>query len=468
MRCRIRWNIIVYVGLTAFALILFVFNVGYKSIEAQFITISPQISIAIEQNPKKLWNRVETSLNQLSGFSDIQCDAILSGNSEAAEKAKQWYFPFQDASKIWNEIEESYDQCQTLKEFFVFPELPFTVEEAEYPLAYGALVHKDITQVTYLLSSIYRPNNVYAFVVDGKASIDFKRRINILSDCLPNVYVQHTTVVRWCGYEIVRSVFNTVRLLAGLKQQWKYFQYLSGVDLPLKTNLEMTRIFKTLNGAFISEISEFQNRRLFNISATSPLPLFKSSLSATFSRESADYMISSAMVSNLLSYLKNTKCPDESIWTTIAGNPDLLPLPGGFNASALLTRRKKEIKEGHNSFTDPEITRPNNNTFIPTQYYISRYQVWKPSPNCKGKYVASSCVFGVDDLPILISRPELVVHKLYFDYQPATYFCLLRQHWQRSLNIELQQKFNADSYQNLAQVKAVNGEPLDKIRFYYK
>uniref|UniRef100_A0A914YG43 Core-2/I-Branching enzyme n=1 Tax=Panagrolaimus superbus TaxID=310955 RepID=A0A914YG43_9BILA len=384
--------------------------------------------------------------------SSIQCDAIFAGDQKAVEKAKKWQFPFQDVTKIWKKIEESHDQCLTLKKYFVFPDLPLSIEEAEFPLAYGALVHKDITQVTYLLSSIYRSNNVYAFVVDGKASIDFKRRINLLSDCLPNVYVQHTTVVKWCGYEIVRSVFNALRLLANLKQEWKYFQYLSGVDLPLKTNLEMTRIFNELNGAFISEVSEFQNRRLRNISVTSPLPLFKSSLSATFSRASADYMISSPIVSNLLSYLKNTKCPDESIWATIAGSPDLLPLPGGFNASALLTRRRKEIKEGHHSFIDPKITRPNNNTFVPTQYYISRYQVWKPSSNCKGKYVASSCVFGVDDLSVLISRPELVVHKLYFDFQPATYFCLLRHHWQRSLNIESQQYFKADSYMNLAQV----------------
>uniref|UniRef100_A0A914YKA5 Uncharacterized protein n=1 Tax=Panagrolaimus superbus TaxID=310955 RepID=A0A914YKA5_9BILA len=76
------------------------------------------------------------------------------------------------------------------EKIFCFPDLPLSIEEAEFPLAYGALVHKDITQVTYLLSSIYRSNNVYAFVVDGKASVDFKRRINLLSDCLPNVYVQ--------------------------------------------------------------------------------------------------------------------------------------------------------------------------------------------------------------------------------------------------------------------------------------
>jgi hypothetical protein len=40
------------------------------------------------------------------------------------------------------------------------------------------------------------------------------------------------------------------------------FQYLSGVDLPLKTNLEMVRIFKQLNGTINAEVTKFQPERL--------------------------------------------------------------------------------------------------------------------------------------------------------------------------------------------------------------
>ena len=37
-----------------------------------------------------------------------------------------------------------------------------------------------------------------------------------------------------------------------------------------------------------------------------------------------------------------------------------------------------------------------------------------------------SCVFGFADLPELYRRPELVAHKLYMNFEPATFFCLYR------------------------------------------
>ena len=41
-----------------------------------------------------------------------------------------------------------------------------------------------------------------------------------------------------------------------------FFQYLSGSDLPLKTNFEMVRIFKQLKGTANAEVTEFDQRRL--------------------------------------------------------------------------------------------------------------------------------------------------------------------------------------------------------------
>lgn len=52
------------------------------------------------------------------------------------------------------------------------------------------------------------------------------------------------------------------------------------------------------------------------------MPLWKSSLSSLFSREAADAMVKSDKVRRLLMFLKLTDCPDESLWATIAGNPD--------------------------------------------------------------------------------------------------------------------------------------------------
>ena len=51
---------------------------------------------------------------------------------------------------------------------------------------------------------------------------------------------------------------------------------------------------------------------------------------------------------------------------------------------------------------------------------------------CYGKYVRWICIFGVVDLPLLYSRPELFANKLHANYQPATLNCLEEWHHNRS------------------------------------
>ena len=198
------------------------------------------------------------------------------------------------------------------------------------------------------------------------------------------------------------------------------------------------------------------------------MKLFKASLSATFSRESANVMTNSSKITDLLSFLKNTKCPDESIWATIAGNPDVLPMPGGFNGTALLHAKKenlKKIKNKENIPSKPYVRGPGE-TFYPKQYYIPRYQVWGSKIKCKGQLVSGSCVFGVEDLPVLVKRAELMVHKLYLSYQPVAYFCLLRHQWKRALDFKEQAKFNAKAYSTIAHVEYLHGKPLSELEFY--
>lgn len=48
--------------------------------------------------------------------------------------------------------------------------------------------------------------------------------------------------------------------------------------------------------------------------------LFKSSISATFSRKSANFIATDKRVLEILDFLNGTNVPDESFWATIAGN----------------------------------------------------------------------------------------------------------------------------------------------------
>ncbi|KIH52268.1 Core-2/I-Branching enzyme [Ancylostoma duodenale] len=142
-----------------------------------------------------------------------------------------------------------------------------------------------------ILSAIYQPQNQFCIAVDANSDEKFWRIITELARCYPNIQTFRAKKIEWCSFEIIEAIFECVVRLSNSTVQWKYIQILSGVDAPLKTNLEMVRIFKALNGSFNTEVlpfklSRLQGKRVEN----SPLPPFKSSLSAVFSREAADFM----------------------------------------------------------------------------------------------------------------------------------------------------------------------------------
>jgi len=141
-------------------------------------------------------------------------------------------------------------------------------------------------------------------------------------------------------------------------------------------------LIQALNGSFNSEINSYQNHRLrlrANSSTPKNITLYKSSLSATFSRASAEFIVNNSLVQQIYHFLNGTDCPDESFWATVAGNPEcdtlshfqinttvvcisVLPMPGGFSANNWLQQ-----------------------TVIPSKssYYISRLQIWDGF-GCKG------------------------------------------------------------------------------------
>ena len=60
-------------------------------------------------------------------------------------------------------------------------------------------------------------------------------------------------------------------------------------------------------------------------------------------------------------------------------------------------------------------------------YYVARMHVWDTFPNaCKGKYYRFSCIFGAEDLAVLLSQPHFIAHKFYMNYEPAGLICGLK------------------------------------------
>uniref|UniRef100_A0A915CXE2 MULE transposase domain-containing protein n=1 Tax=Ditylenchus dipsaci TaxID=166011 RepID=A0A915CXE2_9BILA len=341
------------------------------------------------------------------------------------------------ALKVWQNynalLNAQMFRCAALKEKLTFFDRPLSKEEKEYPLAYGMLVYDNAMQIYLLLSAIYQPQNAYCIAVDAKSSDQFKADMDLLADCFPNIFVMQISQVEWYTYSVVRGVWNCLKYLSQLDHPWKYYQYLSGVDLPLKTNLEMVRIFKQLNGTVNTDIRSIPLDRIQRVvNKSSPLKLYKSSLSALLSRESIDGMTQSQKVRDLLIFAQQLDCPDEALWATILGNPEeeqqRLPRRCGYQEKA-------------NWIRNVTVEEP----FALRSFYISRYQVWVFTPNtrCHGKYTHFSCVYGILDLSELIARPELVAHKFYLSVEPACYFCIYHLVRQRALDGERQRLFKA-------------------------
>jgi hypothetical protein len=116
---------------------------------------------------------------------------------------------------------------------------------------------------------------------------------------------------------------------------------------------------------------------------------------------------------------------DEKVFIFIVFKPD-----GSFNSYELLKANINKWKMSENtSITEEE-------PYILHDPTIARYQRW--NGECKGntlysinfmtspigKYVHSSCAFGIRDLAAIIRRHHLIAHKFYMYVEPVGYFCL--------------------------------------------
>ncbi|EYB95431.1 hypothetical protein Y032_0160g3352 [Ancylostoma ceylanicum] len=74
-----------------------------------------------------------------------------------------------------------------------------------------------------------------------------------------------------------------------------------------------------------------------------------------------------------------------------------------------------------------------------------------------GKMFRYSCIFGVRDIPVLLKQPHLVAHKFYIQYQPASYFCILKTIRQRTFSPV---PFNSSPYAKIPFVELNRGVPF--------
>ena len=69
-----------------------------------------------------------------------------------------------------------------------------------------------------------------------------------------------------------------------------------------------------------------------------------------------------------------------------------------------------------------------NQGFPDDKPFLGVYASWYDRDPCHGRWQRGSCVYGIEDLPFILSRKEFFINKLEETYQPLALECLEQLH----------------------------------------
>lgn len=287
-------------------------------------------------------------------------------------------------------------------------------EETAFPLAFGLKMHTAPDQAEQLLRTIYRPHNVYCIYVDGKANDSVYNSMKILSECFNNVHlIEERIDVVYASIAHVHSELQCMRMCTRSDKQWKYYINLTGQEFPLRTNLEMVAILKSLRGKNVIESytipyhQEWRHKTIFEIEGQSNIDttrkkepftynmeISKGSAYGLFSRKFVEFILSDKIARDFILWLNDTYAPEETVWATLN---TLSGAPGGM---------KTEVRHTQGTF-------------------LARAVTWQSeSDQCHGEFVRGVCVYGANDLQWLADQPQFIANKFNRNIDPVAIDCL--------------------------------------------
>jgi len=78
--------------------------------------------------------------------------------------------------------------------------------------------------------------------------------------------------------------------------------------------------------------------------------------------------------------------------------------------------------------------------------WLAAFAKWQPVDDCKGKWRHTSCVYGIEDLPQLMTRKEFFANKFDVEFEPFARECLAA--WIKFKEV-CPQEVNLTYYENL-------------------
>ncbi len=296
---------------------------------------------------------------------NITCDSLLHSRrgSTVFDQARKWMDKHKEVPPSDKSFLQLLQDCERFKRARGYHLQPVSQEEAEFPIAFNIIMHKDASQVEKLLRAIYRPQNVYCLHVDTKAEAATIATVRALAGCFPNVFVaSKLESVVYAGISRLQADINCMKDLVKTPRPWRYLINLAGQVFPLKSNLELVKILRIYNGS--NDIEGLYNRVLKGrfqnewreTNLDSPHPVLKKtenkknppapdnidvvrgSAYGVFSRAFVEFVLTDEKARHLLEWSRTTYSPDEHYWATLHhrySNPHILA-PGSYAGASLL------------------------------------------------------------------------------------------------------------------------------------
>ncbi|KAM4748980.1 beta-1,3-galactosyl-O-glycosyl-glycoprotein beta-1,6-N-acetylglucosaminyltransferase 3-like [Rhinophrynus dorsalis] len=274
------------------------------------------------------------------------------------------------------------------------------------------VIHDDIEMFERLLRAIYTPHNIYCVHVDTKSHMKFKEAVRAITSCFDNVFVaSKLEKVVYASWSRLQADLNCMEDLLRSKVQWKYLINTCGADFALKTNAEIVKALKSLNGknsmeserppAYKKARWEYQykiadnNIKRTNVKKTpSPLniPIFSGNAYIVVTRDFVRSVFEIPKVKQFIEWTKDTYSPDEYFWATLqrfSEMPGHMPMHYKYDMSDINAVARLVKWQG----LEGDITNG------------------APYSSCTGKHRRQICVYGTGDLHWMLQQHHLFANK---------------------------------------------------------
>lgn len=292
-----------------------------------------------------------------------------------------------------------------------FITVPLSEEENDFPIAYSMVIHEKIEMFERLLRAIYAPQNIYCVHVDQKSPKQFQEAVQSIVSCLPNVFIA-TKLERvvYASWSRVQADLNCMKDLLNSHIQWRYWINTCGTDFPIKTNREMVKALKALNGRNSMETevtSDYKKGRWqyhYNVTNTiirtgvrkSPppisSPMFSGNAYIVVTRAFVEHVLHDREVQKLMEWEKDTYSPDEHLWATLQRMPSV---PGSVPA--------------HSKYDVSDLQALAR--LVKWSYIAGDMKNGAPYYPCTGIYRRAVCVYGAGDLLWLLKQQHFFANK---------------------------------------------------------